>query len=209
MKTPELYFIDGAVPETTAPTGTPAPWTETRVVGKALPRVDAYERVSGTAVYPSDVILPDMLFAAVLRCPHANARVKKVDASAAERMAGVRAVITGETKAADLPWYYTRTVFTKLFDPSCRFEGEAVAAVAAETPQQAWDAVRAITAEYEVLPFVVDERKALEPGAPAVQEGGNRVHESEKNQRGNVDKVFAEANKLLEANYRSAAEVHT
>ena len=209
MKTPKLYFVDGAVPESPAPTDTPAPWTETRVVGKSLPRVDAYERLSGTAVYPSDVILPDMLYAAVLRCPHASARVKKVDVSAAERMPGVRAVITGDSKAADLRWYYTRTVFAKLFDPTCRFEGEAVAAVAAETPQQAWDAVRAIAVEYEVLPFVVDERTALGPGAPAVHDGGNRVREPEKYQRGDVAKGFAEADEVLEATYRTAAEFHT
>lgn len=209
MKAPELYFVDGAVPESPAPTDTPEPWTETRVVGKSLPRVDAYERVSGTAVYPSDVVLPDMLYAAVLRCPHASARVKKVDGSAAERMPGVRAVITGASKAADVKWYYGRTVFTKLFDPTCRFEGEAVAAVAAETPQQAWDAVRAITVEYEVLPFVVDERKAMESGAPAVHEGGNRVGEPEKYQRGDVAKGFAEADKILEVSYRTAAEIHT
>ena len=209
MKTPKLYFIDGAVPESPAPTDKPEPWTETRVVGKSLPRVDAYERVSGTAVYPSDVVLPDMLYAAVLRCPHANARVKKVDGSGAERMPGVQAVITGDSKAADLRWYYTRTVFTKLFDPTCRFEGEAVAAVAAETPQQAWDAVRAIAVEYEVLPFVVDERKALESGAPAVHDGGNRVGEPAKYHRGDVVKGFAEADKVLEATYRTAAEFHT
>jgi len=209
METPKLYFIDGAVPETPAPSGTPAPWTETRVVGKPLPRVDAYERVSGTAVYPSDVLLPDMLYGAVLRCPHASARVKKVDASAAEKMPGVRAVITGATKAADLRWYHSRTVFTKLFDPTCRFEGEAVAAVAAETPQQAWDAVRAIAVEYEVLPFVVDYHKALEPGAPPVHEGGNRVGETQKYQRGDVAKGFAQADKVLEVTYSTAAEIHT
>lgn len=209
MKTPKLYFIDGAVPESPAPTDTPEAWTETRVVGKSLPRVDAYERVSGTAVYPSDVVLPDTLYAAVLRCPHASARVKKVDGFAAERMPGVRAMITGASKAADLKWYYSRTVFTKVFDPNCRFEGEAVAAVAAETPQQAWDAVRAIAVEYELRPFVVDERKALEPGAPAVHEGGNRVREPEKYQRGDIVKGFAEADKVLEASYRTAAEIHT
>jgi len=61
------------------------------------PRVDAYERVSGTAVYPSDVILPDMLYGAILRCPHAHARVLAVDTSAAVGMPGVAAVLTGAT----------------------------------------------------------------------------------------------------------------
>ena len=137
MKTPELYFINEAVPDTALPQVKPEPWAATRVVGTAQPRVDGYERMSGTAVYPSDLVLPDMLHAAVLRCPHAHARVRRVDASAAAGMPGVRSVITGDAAAADLRWNYGRNVFTKLFDPHCRFEGEAVAAVAAETPQQA------------------------------------------------------------------------
>ena len=149
-----------------------------------------------------------MLYAAVLRCPHPQARVKKVDTSAAAKMPGVRAVITGATPAADLRWYYSRTVFTKLFDPACRFESEAVAAVAADTPQLAWDAVRAINVEYEVLPFVVDERAALAAGAPPVHDGGNRVAEPEKYSRGDVAKGFAEANTVLEASYRTATEIH-
>jgi xanthine dehydrogenase YagR molybdenum-binding subunit len=208
MRPPELYFIDGALPETPAPDDRPEPWTETRVVGSRRTRIDGFDRVSGAAVYPSDVLLPGMLYAAVLRCPHPQARVKKVDTSAAAKMPGVRAVITGATPAADLRWYYSRTVFTKLFDPACRFESEAVAAVAADTPQLAWDAVRAINVEYEVLPFVVDERAALAAGAPPVHDGGNRVAEPEKYSRGDVAKGFAEANTVLEASYRTATEIH-
>ena len=72
------------------------PWpAETRIVGKALPRVDAYNRVSGAAQYTQDIILPDMVYAAVLRCPHAHAMVKSVDTSAAEKMPGVVAILTG------------------------------------------------------------------------------------------------------------------
>ena len=209
MKTPELYFVDGALPETAVPDRRPAPWGKTRVVGKPLTRIDAYERLSGAAVYPSDVVLPEMLYGAILRCPHAHAKVTKVDAGAAAKMPGVRAVITGATPAAELRWYYSRTVFTKLFDPDCRFAGEAVAAVAAETPQQAWDAARAIAVEYEVLPFVVDVHEALAPGAAAVQAGGNRVGEPERYSRGDVARGFAEADTVLEATYTTAAEIHT
>ena len=208
MKPPELYFIDGAVPETPAPDGRPEPWGETRVVGTRTPRIDGYDRLSGAAVYPSDVLLPGMLYAAVLRCPHAHARVAKVDTAAAARMPGVRAVVNAASPAADLRWHYSRTVFTKLFDPACRFEGEAVAAVAADTPQLAWDAVRAIDVEFEVLPFVVDERAALAASAPPVHDGGNRAAEPEKYSRGDVVKGFAEADTVLEASYRTATEIH-
>ena len=70
------------------------PWGETTIVGKPIPRVDGYERVSGTAVYPLDVILPNMLYGAILRCPHAHATVKKIDVGKARKMPGVCAVLT-------------------------------------------------------------------------------------------------------------------
>ena len=70
------------------------PWNKTNIIGKRVPRVDAYERVSGSAVYPSDVVFPDMLYGAILRCPWPNAKVRSVDTSEAEKMEGVYAVIS-------------------------------------------------------------------------------------------------------------------
>ena len=207
------YYVEGIpIPETPRPGERPAPWKDTRIVGKAVPRVDAYERVSGSAVYPSDVSLPNMLYGAILRCPHPCARVKIVATAKAERMSGVCAVISGQTPAADLPWTYSsRGVLknSKLFDPHCRFEGETVAAVAAKTPYLAWDAVHAIDVDYEVLPAVSDERTALDQGAAAVHEQGNRVAPQATYERGDVDKGFADADVVLEENYRTECEIHT
>ena len=203
-----IYYTEGLpVPETPPPGEAPAPWGKTDVIGRPQIRVDAYERVSGTAVYPSDVVLPGMLYGAILRCPHPHARVKRVDTSAAKQMPGVRAVIGPETREADLPWSY-RGVETKIFGAVCRFEGEPVAAVAAETPDQAWDAARAIRVEYEVLPFVADERRALDNDAPQVHDDGNRV-KTDSYARGDVEKGFAEADVVLEQRYRTEAELHT
>jgi xanthine dehydrogenase YagR molybdenum-binding subunit len=170
--------------------------------------VDGYDRVSGLALYPSDIILPNMLYAALLGCPHPHARVEKIDTSAAEKMPGVRAVITGSSPEADLSWIYSADMKTKLFDPLCRFEGEAIAAVAAETNYQAWDGVRAIKVAYTLLPFLADELRALGPGSPAVHTGGNRV-KTEKYSRGDVERGFAEADVVLEETYRSECELHT
>jgi CO/xanthine dehydrogenase Mo-binding subunit len=203
------YYAQGAsVPETPSPGAGLAPWQKTRVIGTKRPRVDAYERVSGAALYPSDIVLPDMLYGAILRCPHPHALVRKVDPEEALRMPGVRAVVTGSSPGGKLAWPYSKEASTLLFDPHCRFEGEAVAAVAAETPYQAWDAVRAIRVDYEVLPFVVDERRSMEAKAPQVHEGGNRV-KRESYERGNVQKGFAEADVVLEQSYRSECELHT
>jgi CO/xanthine dehydrogenase Mo-binding subunit len=188
---------------------TPKPWKKTEVIGKPMPRVDAYERVSGSAIYPSDTSLPDMLYGAILRCPHAHAKVLDIDAREAEKMPGVRVVIKGDTNGASVEWPYSRGFKTKLFDPHCRHEGEEVAAVAAETPYQAWDAIKAIKVKYEILSFVADERKALESGAPAIHEGGNRSGEAQTYERGNVEKGFAEADVVLEETYRTESELHT
>jgi xanthine dehydrogenase YagR molybdenum-binding subunit len=203
------YYVQAVpVPETPGPRFNPGAWKKTEVVGKPLPRIDAYERVSGSAVYPSDTSLPDLLYGAILRSPHAHARVESIDTREAEKMPGVRAVITGSTPGASLDWPYQKEVKTKLFDRHCRHEGEEVAAVAAETPYQAWDALKAIKVKYEILPFIVDEQKALEPGAPAIHEGGNRS-DVQTSERGSVEKGFAEADVVLEQSYRTESELHT
>jgi len=212
--TDERYYLEDPVPETPAPQGEPTRWRDTRWVGQRLPRVDGYERVSGTAVYPSDVVLPGMTYGAVLRCPHAHARVRSVDVSEASQRPGVRAVLTGDSpEARNLRWFYGGGQTPPLFDPHCRYEGEVVAAVAADTPYQAADALKAIRVDYEVLPHVVDEREALADGAPPVHEdneaGGNRVSPVQTYSRGDLEQGFAEADAVVELSFRTACEIHT
>ncbi len=209
-QTEDKMYIDPelVVPETPHPGKPPKPWEKTHVIGKKIVRVDAYQRVSGAARYPSDMILPDMLYGAILRCPHPNAHIKKVDTSKAEKMPGVRTVISGNTPRMNPDFTYQGQGKTKVFDSHCRFEGDCVAAVAAETPYQAWDAVRAIEVEYETLPFVVDELKSLDAKAPKVHGTGNTVKE-EKYERGDTAKGFREADKILEMEFRSECQLHT
>jgi xanthine dehydrogenase YagR molybdenum-binding subunit len=189
----------------------PKPWGETKVVGKPIPRIEAPDVVSGKATYSLDVILPDMLYGATLRCPHPHAMVKKVDLSKARQMPGVRAILSDADPEANIPFYGGPggKPASRLFDPHCRFEGEEVAVVAAENPQQAWDAVKAIQVEYEKLPFVTNMEDALKAGAPEIFEGGNRASPASKSERGNVDKGFAEADVVLEETYRTPCEIHT
>lgn len=208
MKHESPYWLSGKEPETPAPSDEMAPWTTTTIVGTRVPRVDGYERVSGSATYPHDVMLPDMLHGAILRCPHANASIKSIDTGKAEKMPGVRAVLTAKSPGTDIPWYDRRgTYFSRLFDAHCRCEGDEVAAVAAETPLQAADAIRAIQVEYEVLPFVIDDAAALEPTAPRVIESGNLVGEPSVRERGDVAAGFAEADVVIERTYRTPCEI--
>jgi CO/xanthine dehydrogenase Mo-binding subunit len=186
----------------------PAPWGETQVVGTRRPRVDAYERVSGAAVFPSDVLLPGMLHGAILGCPHANARIRSVDTTAAQALPGVYAVIGPNTPDANPDWAYGDGHRGRLFPGHCRFEGEAVAAVAADTPYRAADALRAIRVEYQPLPAVSDELAALAPGAPEVHPGGN-VAGTREYARGDVERGLAEADVVLEERFRTASHMQT
>jgi xanthine dehydrogenase YagR molybdenum-binding subunit len=210
-KQPTDYYLEGVtLPSTPRPGATPAPWGQTRVVGQRLPRVDGYERVSGAAVYPSDVVLPGMLHAAILRCPHPSARVRRLDAAQASKLPGVRAVLTPDSpEVKGLRWSWRRSRITSgVLVTECRYEGEPVAAVAADTPYQARDALRAIAVEYEVLPHLLDERRALSPKAPAVHPGGNRAG-ADRYQRGDVERGFKQADVVLERSYHTACELHT
>ncbi len=208
MNHDETYYIEGPVPETPEPSEYPSPWRSTKVVGNRLPRVDAYERLSGSAVYPSDVILPDMLYGAILRCPHPHARVIEVDLAAAAQMPGVAVMLSPSDPEVDITWSYSRGDSSKLFDPVIRFEGDTVAAVAAETPHQARDALAAIAVRYEVLPHVSNEQDALADGAPLVGGVGNHQGDPDVYERGDVEAGFAEADIVVEKRFRTEYEIH-
>ena len=81
----------------------PKPWSETTIVGKAIPRIDGRERLSGVARYSLDMDLPDMLYAATLRCPHAHARVVKVDLAKAARCRASARSLSDADKEAHIP----------------------------------------------------------------------------------------------------------
>jgi CO/xanthine dehydrogenase Mo-binding subunit len=134
-------------------------------VGKAERRVDAVEKVTGEAVYVSDMSLPGMLYAQVKKSPHARARILKVDVSRAEALPGVRAVLVGSELDYRLGLYVVdKDILAK---KEVRHYGEAVAAVAADTLEAAREAVELIQVEYEVLTPVLNHMDALKPGAPS------------------------------------------
>jgi len=187
---------------------TPPPWGETRIAGQRRPRVDGYDRASGAAVFPSDLMLPGMVHAAILGCPHPNARVRSVDLSKAQAMPGVYAAIAGGAGDDNPTWPYSSKHQGKVFDEHCRFEGDAVAAVAADSPYAAFDALRAIAVDYEPLPFVSDLQDALAEDSAQVHPDGNQAGSSSYS-RGDVETGFAEADVVLEQTYGTASEMQT
>lgn len=208
MKPDDAYYWDGPLPETQGPASAPEPWGETRVVGKPIVRIDAFDRVSGTAIYPSDVVLPDMLHAAMLTSPHAHAMVKSVDTRDAEKMPGVQCVLKDGVAGTNIPWFGGGGSTSRLFDTHARYQGDEIAAVAADTIHQAWDAIRAIKVEYEILKHVTTLDDALKPDAPAVRDGGNKLPTPKPYLRGDVAAAFKTADVVVEHTFTTPCELH-
>ncbi|MFO7830499.1 MAG: xanthine dehydrogenase family protein molybdopterin-binding subunit [Desulfuromonadaceae bacterium] len=204
-----IYHTEGLpVPETPEAGEKPAFWKDTDIVGKRMPRVDAYERLSGTAVYPADLKLPNMIYGAIRRCPYPHAKVTGVDTSKARNMPGVRAIVSGDSpEARSLKWSY-KDHEGPLIDPHCRFEGEVVAAVAADTPYQAQDAAQAIEITYKQLPSQTDYERALESDTPRIHDNGNLVGR-DTYERGDISTGLAEADVVLDQEYNTACQIHS
>ena len=152
-----------------------ASWPENpRLIDTRIPRLDGLAKASGKAKYPSDVRPEGTLFGVMLYSPYAHAKVKSIDISAAEKMPGVKAVIAIAKAGTTL-----------------RYHGDDIAAVAAETEEQARDAVRAIKVDYEVLPHVATEAQSMADGAPEVFQGGN-VQKGRSQTKGKPEEAMAD-----------------
>src|SRR2546429_617610 len=137
-------------------------------VGESIKRKEDDRFIRGKGNYVDDITLPGMLHMAILRSPFAHARIRSIDASAAQALPGVVAVVTGELLAQHkLAWMPTLSGDTQavLATDKVRFQGQEVACVIATDPYVARDALPLIEVDYEVLPAVVDPHKALPPDA--------------------------------------------
>src|SRR6266700_5554705 len=171
------------------------------VIGKPLPKVDAVSRVTGQAVYADDMLPPRTLHCKILRSPHPHARILSIDTSAARRMPGVLAVITG----ADLPIKFGILPVTQderaLEHEKVRYVGDPIAAVAATEEEVAAAACDAIAVEYEVLEPVMSIDAALAPAKDErIQDygGPNNIHKFVALEFGDVDGGFARADHVRE-----------
>jgi CO/xanthine dehydrogenase Mo-binding subunit len=180
-----------------------------KVVGKPLPPLPevAIPRFTGKAEYASRVLLPNLLYAKPLTCPHPHARIKRLDTSKAEGMAGVAYILTYKNAAPSYP-----------LSQELNFQGDTVAIVAAETEDLAEDAAEAIEVEYEVLPFAATLAQVMSPNAPDLHPRrgkGNLILLPENapnadanatwvSRHGDVEKGFQEAEVIKEFTYSFA-----
>jgi xanthine dehydrogenase molybdenum-binding subunit len=138
---------------------------EYRHIGKATPRKDAREIVTGKVQYIDDIKLPKMLYGKVLRSPYPHANIKNIDTSKAEVYPGVEAVLTYKNVPE---WKEGSPRHRRILDRRVRFVGDAVALVAAKTKEIAEEAVELIDVEYEQLGAVYDVEEAMKPDAPQI-----------------------------------------
>ena len=172
-----------------------------RVVGQPLPKVDAVSKVTGRAIYADDMLPPRTLHCRILRSPHPHARILSIDTSAARRIPGVLAVITG----ADLPIKFGILPVTQderaLEHEKVRYVGDPIAAVAATEEEIAAAACDAIKVEYEVLDPVMSIDAALqEPKDERIQDygGPHNIHKLVALEFGDVEGGFARASHIRE-----------
>lgn len=188
-----------------------------KVIGTRVRRPDGIDKVTGRAKYGADAFAPGQLVGLVLRSPHAHARIKKIDTSKAEKLPGVKAVVT----AADLPDLTAGdrglrdTLENCMARTKALYDGHAVAAVAAVDMHTAKQALKLIKVDYQVLPHVTDPDEALKPNAPLLHDDiftegiepkpvkpSNFIKIAEYG-HGDVEAGFKEADVIIEKSYKT------
>src|SRR6185503_8314311 len=185
-----------------------------QVIGKSPARADAWEKVRGRPIYAADFSLPGMLHSRIVRSPYSSARIARIDVEAARALPGVVAVLTHEDvprneMRMELPGRMAEATAGAVlaFQPvlasdRVRFHGEAIVAIAAETPEIAAHAAELVVIDYEDLPGVWDPETALRPEAPHVHEGGNVLRRWHV-RKGDVALGFRQAEVVVEQTYRT------
>jgi xanthine dehydrogenase YagR molybdenum-binding subunit len=171
------------------------PWdleSKLSVVGKSHPRVDGLAKATGKARYTHDVRLPGMLWGVILRSPHACATVKAIDVEKARSAPGVKAVFA-------------------MMGPGSRvlFHGHEVAALCADTLDNAREALRLITVDYEVLPCVAEAAEGRKEGAPRVSQRMENVQGRGRATSPEVEKGLEGSDKTVKATYKTQVQFHT
>lgn len=191
-------------------------------LGKATTRVDAFIKATGRAEYVEDIQsrFHDLLHIKVLRSPYAHAEVLSIDTSEAEKLEGVKLVLTGK----DCPRTYERSeVFSLPAESNATWAGQGIAAVAADTKETAARALKLIKVKYRELPFVIDVKEAMKKDPQAVIDpklgtypGGRQykpeapnIASHQKVRTGDIEKGFAEADIIVENEYYSSRVSHS
>lgn len=172
------------------------------IIGKPIPALDAHLKVQGASHYVGDMVLPRMLHAKILRSPHPHARIVHIDSIRAQKVPGVKAILTRED-VPDIRWGTAIDDQTTLAMDRALYVGHEVAAVAAVDEQAALEALELLNVEYDPLPTVFDPEEALRGDAPQIHESGNLAGEI-KFSRGDHNAGFSAADVVEEETYHTS-----
>jgi len=191
------------------------------VVGKDVPKIEAVGKATGTLRYTSDIFFPNMLYAKILRSPYAHARVKRIDTSKAQKLQGVKSVLTfkdvpQEPYGLDDLGDPANAIRDKhILEETARYVGDRIAVVAANDIETCQKALEMIDVEYEELPAVFEVGEALKSGAPRVHDyyvmGGRRIEPRNNiatvttHVEGDVEKGFRDSEYIFEGEYRTSS----
>ena len=202
--------------------GTPA--SEFTYIGTRPVRPDGVDKVTGRAKFGADLAMPGQLVGRVLRSPHPHARIKSIDASAAAKLEGVKAIVTRDDfkdqgsefiPAGEMMINYRDVVRNVMAREKVLYEGHAVAAIAATSASIARQALKLIKVDYEVLPFVLDVEAAMKADAPIIQDGlvtagltpvptkPSNIAKYVNFELGDIAKGFKEADLVIERSFKT------
>lgn len=185
---------------------------EKKYIGKRLPKVYSDEKAKGSAKYTADMVLPNMLYGKILRSPYAHAKILNIDTNRAEKLPGVKAVVTGKTDPPQIKFGINPWSRDQLLLPldKVRYVGEGVAAVAAIDEDLAEEAIDLIEVEYEELPTLLNVFDAMKEGAPLIHEDkqGNIAAHYFANE-GDVEEGFRQSDYVLEEKFTLGTMSHT
>ncbi len=183
------------------------------VIGHRVPNVDGPEKVTGSAKYTSDIVLPNMLYGKILRSPYPHAKILNIDVSRAEKLPGVKKVVTGKDTLGLKNGVWRR--FPELCDEEIlcrtkvRYIGDPVAAIAAADEETALEALDLITVEYEPLPAVFDPLDAIKEDAPQIHEGVElNINVTRHIEWGDVDEAFRHCDHIREDRFKCSSQAH-
>ncbi|MCP4186488.1 MAG: xanthine dehydrogenase family protein molybdopterin-binding subunit [Gammaproteobacteria bacterium] len=182
--------------------------SDTHIVGKRVPAANANEIVTGQARYCPDIDLPGMLFGKLLYSPYARARVIRLDVSKARKIPGVAAIITHADIPGENSYLYAAADQPLLVIDEVRYQGEALAAVAAVDEHTADIALAAIEVEYEQLPGIFDPVEAMHPDADQIVPGEKNVLSSHSFSTGDVEAAIATADVVIQNKYQTQCAEH-
>lgn len=183
-----------------------------RIVGKSVQSVDAVKTVTGRSTFTNDKRVKDMLYGKILTSPHAHAVIRSIDVSEARAIPGVHAVITYQD-VPRIPYASSGASGPQdrySLDYIMRYVGDRIAAVAAETPELAQQALERIRVEYDVLPTLLDPRQALEANGVRIhaESESRNIYAAEHNvatrtrtETGDIERGFTEADIVVEGEY--------